>query len=54
MKNEEHTDTTDRQTRDLCGQEQEQAGARCMRHRGHDGKHECMSWRTGRWVEWER
>lgn len=41
----------ERKTTDLCAQEHD--GARCMRHRGHDGKHECPFWRGGLSLQWE-
>ena len=42
--------TDDRRTVDLCHQERD--GVRCMRHRGHDGQHECVSWRDGKELSW--
>ena len=40
-----------RKTVDLCGQQGETS--RCMRERGHTGKHQCLSWQTAEWVDWE-
>ena len=46
MKNthQQPSSTETRKTAELCGSEY--AGARCIKHRGHDGRHECFS-RTG-------
>jgi hypothetical protein len=43
--------TDERRTVDLCSQERD--GARCTRHRGHAGPHECISWRDGKELSWE-
>jgi hypothetical protein len=34
--------TKERKATDLCGEESD--GARCMRHRGHDGEHVRLFW----------
>ena len=41
----------DRKTTDLCGHEH--AGARCMKTRGHDGRHECLCWRGDESLYWD-
>jgi len=44
--------STEKKSTDLCMQERD-TGARCMRTRGHDGKHECLVWPTGTPLRWE-
>jgi hypothetical protein len=41
----------ERKTTDLCGQEY--TGARCMKTRGHEGRHECLFWRGSESLLWE-
>lgn len=50
--NHERTESSDdKKTIDLCDSERD--GARCIRRRGHEGKHECMQWRTDQWTTWD-
>ena len=52
MKSNERPKTTDdKKTIDLCDSVRD--GARCIRRRGHEGKHECVQWRTVQWVAWD-
>ncbi len=41
----------ERKTTDLC--DHEHVGARCMRRRGHEGRHECFFALGGHALHWD-
>ena len=41
----------ERKATDLCGNEY--VGARCIRQRGHEGRHECMYWQGTIPLRWD-
>jgi hypothetical protein len=49
---EELPRVNERKTVDLCSQ-QHGGGVRCVRERGHDGKHECPMWQHVEPLRWD-
>ena len=41
----------ERKATDLCGNEY--VGARCIRQRGHEGRHECLYWQGTIPLRWD-
>ena len=45
------TPLAERKATDLCGNEY--VGARCIRQRGHEGRHECLYWQGTIPLRWD-
>jgi hypothetical protein len=45
------TPPAERKATDLCGNEY--VGARCIRQRGHEGRHECLYWQGTIPLRWD-